>query len=94
MHKERTDRFIAGRALAETALSALEAECIRKAVFAANDTGNAFREHLGFSVRTDLTYCNRELSCAPAADSAPESAARRNVMQFAAADCNVFLKYR
>lgn len=67
MHKERTGRFIAGRALAETALSALEAEGIRKAalvVFSENDTGNAFREHLGFSVRTDLTYRNRELSCA------------------------------
>lgn len=63
-----------GRALAETALSALEAECIRKAVFSENDMGNAFWEHLGFSVRTDLTYRNRELSCAPAADSAPESA--------------------
>lgn len=64
MHKERTGRFIAGRALAETALSELEAEGIRKAVFAANDTGNAFWEHLGFSVRTDLTYCDRKLSCA------------------------------
>lgn len=67
MHKERTDRFIAGRALVEAALSALEAEGIRKAalvVFAASDTGNAFREHLGFSVRTDLTYCDRKLSCA------------------------------
>lgn len=66
-----------GRALVEAALSALEAEGIRKAalvVFSENDMGNAFWEHLGFSVRTDLTYRNRERSCAPAVDSAPGSA--------------------
>ncbi|MDR1464024.1 MAG: GNAT family N-acetyltransferase [Oscillospiraceae bacterium] len=48
-----------GRALAESCLSALRAEGIRKAavlVFRDNDPGNAFWSALGFDSREDLLY--------------------------------------
>lgn len=53
-----------GTLLVEHALAALESEGIHKAalvVFAKNETGNAFWERLGFSVREDLIYRNRNI---------------------------------
>lgn len=50
--------------LVEHAMSALEAEGIKKAAlltFAKNETGNAFWEAMGFTVRNDLLYRNREI---------------------------------
>lgn len=53
-----------GRQLAERAMNVLEAEGISKAalvVFSQNETGNAFWDKIGFTVRSDLTYRNRQL---------------------------------
>ena len=53
-----------GRALVDAALAALRDEGITKValvVFARNEGGNAFWEHLGFTVRSDLNYRNRAL---------------------------------
>jgi len=53
-----------GKALVETAMSALENEGINKAalvVFERNKDGNAFWEKIGFTIRNDLTYRNRNI---------------------------------
>ena len=53
-----------GRLLVERAMDALEREGIHKAAlvaFARNADGNAFWEHMGFTVRDDLVYRNREI---------------------------------
>lgn len=53
-----------GRELVRLALCALEKQGISKAalvVFARNETGNGFWEHLGFERRTDLVYRNLSL---------------------------------
>ena len=53
-----------GSSLVRSALAALEQEGIHKVAlvaFAGNETGNAFWERMGFTVRTDLTYRNRTL---------------------------------
>lgn len=53
-----------GSALVRAAESAFRREGIRKAalvVFAANETGNAFWEKMGYAVREDLVYRNRDL---------------------------------
>ncbi|MCL2653724.1 MAG: GNAT family N-acetyltransferase [Propionibacteriaceae bacterium] len=53
-----------GRALVDAALAALRDEGITKValvVFARNEGGIAFWEHLGFTVRSDLNYRNRAL---------------------------------
>lgn len=53
-----------GRELVRLALCALEKQGISKAalvVFARNETGNGFWEHLGFEQRTDLVYRNLSL---------------------------------
>lgn len=50
--------------LTEYAMSALEAEGIHKAAlvsFRRNETGNAFWERAGFTVRDDLVYRNRAI---------------------------------
>ena len=54
-----------GTRLVETALEALRAEGICKAalvVFERNERGNGFWERMGFTVRPDLIYRNRELT--------------------------------
>ena len=54
-----------GRALAEAAMEALQAEGIMKAalvVFATNDIGIEFWESVGFTRREDLIYRNRSLN--------------------------------
>ena len=51
-------------ALVNTAMDALESLGISKAalvVFDRNEIGNAFWEHIGFSVRHDLVYRNRNI---------------------------------
>ncbi len=53
-----------GKHLVENALAALKKEGISKValvVFAHNETGNAFWEKMGFSLRTDLAYRNLAL---------------------------------
>ena len=53
-----------GKALVERAMAALEQEGINKAalvVFSKNETGNDFWEKLGFSVRDDLNYRNKNI---------------------------------
>ncbi len=53
-----------GKALVERAMAALEQEGINKAalvVFSENETGNDFWEKLGFSVRDDLNYRNKNI---------------------------------
>ena len=50
--------------LVETALAALKTEEINKVVLVAfehNKGGNAFWEHMGFTLRPDLTYRNKTL---------------------------------
>ncbi|MBQ9957225.1 MAG: GNAT family N-acetyltransferase [Ruminococcus sp.] len=51
-----------GRALVESAVTALRKEGIQKVllvVFTHNENGNAFWEHMGFTVREDLFYRNK-----------------------------------
>ena len=51
-----------GKMLVDNAMEALEKEGITKVllvVFKDNDNGNAFWEHLGFTVREDLYYRNK-----------------------------------
>lgn len=53
-----------GRKLVDSAMSALEEESINKAalvVFAKNEIGNGFWEDIGFSVRDDLVYRNKNI---------------------------------
>lgn len=53
-----------GRQLVEHAMNALEAEGINKVAlvaFTRNETGNAFWEKMGFTVRDDLTYRNKSI---------------------------------
>ena len=53
-----------GKALIDAALDALKAEGIAKVnfvVFARNEEGNAFWEHLGFRAREDLVYRDKVL---------------------------------
>ncbi len=55
----------AGRRLVEAAVNGLKNEGITKVnlvVFSANENGNAFWEHMGFSRRDDLVYRNRALA--------------------------------
>lgn len=54
-----------GRALVEHAIGALQAEGIVKlacVVFAGNEEGNRFWEHLGFKQRTDLAYRDKVIT--------------------------------
>lgn len=56
-------RGIGGQLVAHT-MAALEQEGITKVnlvVFSRNETGNAFWESMGFTVRTDLTYRDRRI---------------------------------
>lgn len=51
-----------GKMLADSAMNALEKEGINKValvVFADNENGNGFWEHIGFTVRNDLVYRNK-----------------------------------
>ena len=51
-------------ALVDHAMQALEAEGIHKTalvVFASNELGNGFWEHIGFTKREDLVYRNRNI---------------------------------
>ncbi|MEE1250962.1 MAG: GNAT family N-acetyltransferase [Lachnospiraceae bacterium] len=60
---EYRNRGIASR-LVENALKALDQEGIQKVAlvaFAHNETGNAFWEKAGFSVRDDLVYRNKNI---------------------------------
>ena len=53
-----------GAKLVERSLTALKQEGINKAallVFNRNETGNAFWEKMGFTVREDIVYRNKEL---------------------------------
>ena len=53
-----------GGQLVEHTMAALEQEGITKVnlvVFSRNETGNAFWESMGFTVRTDLTYRDRRI---------------------------------
>ena len=53
-----------GRALVESVVDALAemgASKLSLVVFARNEAGNAFWEHLGFHARTDLTYRDKAL---------------------------------
>ena len=53
-----------GKALVEHAMSALDKEGINKVALAAfqrNEVGNGFWEKLGFSVRDDLVYRNKNI---------------------------------
>lgn len=53
-----------GKALVSRVMAALEQEGINKAalvVFSKNETGNDFWEKLGFSVRDDLNYRNKNI---------------------------------
>ena len=52
------------RALVDAAMSALEKEGIHKVAlvaFKTNETGNGFWEHIGFTVREDLNYRNKNI---------------------------------
>ena len=54
-----------GKSLLNGALSALKAEGINKVaclVFGYNETGNAFWESQGFTLRTDINYRNKALT--------------------------------
>lgn len=54
-----------GRMLVESAVEALRKEGINKVllvVFTHNDSGNAFWEHMGFTVREDLVYRNKYIN--------------------------------
>ena len=54
-----------GKMLVDNAMEALEKEGITKVllvVFKDNDNGNAFWEHLGFTVREDLYYRNKYIN--------------------------------
>ena len=54
-----------GKMLVDHAMDALEKEGITKVllvVFKDNDNGNAFWEHLGFTVREDLYYRNKYIN--------------------------------
>lgn len=54
-----------GKMLVDHAMDALEKEGITKVllvVFKDNDNGNAFWEHLGFTVREDLYYRNKHIN--------------------------------
>ena len=54
-----------GRMLVENAAEALRREGINKVllvVFTHNDNANAFREHMGFTVREDLYYRNKYIN--------------------------------
>jgi len=54
-----------GRMLVESAEEALRKEGINKVllvVFTHNDSGNAFWEHMGFTVRDDLVYRNKYIN--------------------------------
>ena len=54
-----------GKMLVDHAMEALEKEGITKVllvVFKDNDNGNAFWEHLGFTVREDLYYRNKYIN--------------------------------
>ena len=54
-----------GANLVEHSLTALKQEGINKAallVFNRNETGNAFWERMGFAVREDIAYRNKELT--------------------------------
>lgn len=54
-----------GRMLVESAVEALRKEGIIKVllvVFTHNDSGNAFWEHMGFTVREDLVYRNKYIN--------------------------------
>ena len=54
-----------GKMLVDHAMEALEKEGITKVllvVFKYNDNGNAFWEHLGFTVREDLYYRNKYIN--------------------------------
>lgn len=54
-----------GKMLVDNAMDALEKEGITKVlmvVFKDNDNGNAFWEHLGFTVREDLYYRNKYIN--------------------------------
>ena len=54
-----------GKKLVLAAMDALKAEGINKTalvVFSRNEEGNAFWEKLGFSVRDDLVYRNKEIN--------------------------------
>lgn len=54
-----------GAKLVERSLTALKQEGINKAallVFNRNETGNAFWEKMGFAVREDIVYRNKELT--------------------------------
>ncbi len=54
-----------GKTLVDNAMEALEKEGITKVllvVFKDNDNGNAFWEHLGFTVREDLYYRNKYIN--------------------------------
>lgn len=54
-----------GRMLVESAEEALRKEGINKVllvVFTHNDSGNAFWEHMGFTVREDLVYRNKYIN--------------------------------
>ncbi|MDO4323351.1 MAG: GNAT family N-acetyltransferase [Lachnospiraceae bacterium] len=60
---EYRNRGIA-RALAEHVMNALEQEGINKAAlvaFGRNETGNGFWERMGFTVRDDLVYRNKNI---------------------------------
>ncbi len=62
MEKYRNNNV--GRRLVEHVMNALEKENISKAalvVFDRNESGNGFWEHLGFTVREDLLYRNRNI---------------------------------
>ena len=53
-----------GRKLVESAMSALEEENINKVAlvaFAKNEIGNGFWENIGFTVRDDLVYRNKNI---------------------------------
>lgn len=53
-----------GKMLAESAMEALKKEGITKVllvVFKDNDIGNGFWEHIGFTVRDDLVYRNKNI---------------------------------
>lgn len=56
-----------GRQLVEQVMAAMDREGIIKVnlvVFTRNEKGNAFWESLGFTVRTDLTYRNKNIRMA------------------------------
>ncbi|MBP3577808.1 MAG: GNAT family N-acetyltransferase [Lachnospiraceae bacterium] len=64
VHPEYRKRGI-GKALVEQAMEVLKSCGINKTalvVFERNDTGNAFWERMGFAVREDLVYRNKEIT--------------------------------